>query len=904
VARLGFAAAAFLAFGGRADVAPALALGGFRTTGFAAAGFAAAGVAAGGRADDGFEAGALEAAGFTAAGFAAARGVDPGAAFFAGRAREGGFFAATAGIFRDLADFLSSGMADGPLQTGFAWARQGYSALAPLFCYALIFFGFGAIVHGVGGPTGGDSTPCPLCGGVHDPGGTCPRLAPTRVLTIRDSGILDPAGGRDLAAGPDASPAGSHTLLFGGDALPPLPPPPAQPAVPAVDPLVGMQVGSFRLVRLLGRGGMGAVYLAEHPVIGSRVAVKFLHEALAENPQVVARFYDEARAVNLIGHENIVAIYDLNLLPPNRYYFVMEYLDGAPLSELERRGRLEPRAALEILLQLTDALQCAHDRGVVHRDLKPDNVFLVQRSGRPDFVKLLDFGIAKLRDLSASLPGRTAAGLIVGTPEYMAPEQCDDGAIDARTDVYSLGVIAYELATGRLPFEGRTLTQLLLAHLRQKPRPPSELAPELDRGLERAILRALEKDPAARHQDMAAFGAALRATLDRLEARAAGAELPEPSATAPPVAPAPRRAPDSASPGATPKPASPTLRPPPPAAPPAVAPRREGGPGVSPPTAPSSVVARTIGPAPAPAPASAAVAPSAPSGPAAEPIRVELQGPGGPRQLEAAEVTRAGLFLRAEADLPRLFSRVELTVSHPVLRARLSLVGEVVRHVSPAEAAQWNMAPGFAVQLADLTPERRAALADLAEASRAAPPAATPAPAPRSAAERLAELEARPAASHYAFLGLPLDAEFSEVRRAARELRVQLEAVRAHPEAADHHPRATALLARLDAAQHALSAPAERLRYDAQRGNYLGVARCVAAGIPPAVVEARRREYLAAAPGKDREAQAHLARAQVARKLGNLPAAVASFEAALAADPLHLATLDAYVAFRRDSGGG
>jgi serine/threonine-protein kinase len=281
---------------------------------------------------------------------------------------------------------------------------------------------------------------------------------------------------------------------------------------------------------------------------------------------------------------------------------------------------------------------------------------------------------------------------------------------------------------------------------------------------------------------------------------------------------------------------------------------------------------------------------------------VELAGGDAPRHLVAAEVTRAGLFLRAESDLPRLFSRVQLSVSHPALKARLALTGEVVRHVSPAEAEQWHMAPGFAVQLTDLTPERRAALADLAESLHAAP-AAPAQPAARTAGDRLAELEGRPAATHYGLLGLPPDAEFAEVRRAARELRAQLEAVRARPEGADQHARATALLARLDLAQHALSVPAERLRYDAQRGNYLGVARCVAAGIPQGVIEARRREYLEANPSKAREAQSHLARAQVARKLKNAPAAVAAFEAALAADPLDLPTLDAYVAYRRESGG-
>jgi len=635
------------------------------------------------------------------------------------------------------------------------------------------------------------------------------------------------------------------TLLFGGDSLP-APPVPRPAAAPAADPLVGTQVGSFRLVRLLGRGGMGTVYLAEHPAIGSRVAVKFLHESLAENPQVVARFYDEARAVNLIGHENIVAIYDLNLVPPNRYYFVMEYLEGETLHAAARGHRLDTPAVLDVLLQLCDALQCAHERGVVHRDLKPDNVFLVTRGGKHDFVKLVDFGIAKLRGGAVTSSGRSSAGLIVGTPEYMAPEQCDDGSIDARTDVYALGVMAFELVARRLPFQGKTVTQLLLAHLQQRPPPLSQLVKGVDRELEQVIMKALAKAPAERHADMARFAEALRPIRARL---GAGGEAGAGAAT-PPAARA------------------------------------------SPPPIPSGPAAST-GPAPAPAPADAAP----------RPVVVDLRTGTTTRRLTALEVTRGGLFLGAEAELPPLFSRVELTLSHPALRTRLELSGEVVRHVAAAEAGRWHMAPGFAVQLVELTPERRAALTDLVEATRGAPsPSATPAAAPRSAAAQLLELEERRASTHYAFLGLPLDAEFAEIRKATRELRARLEGIRARPEGADQHARASALLGRLDVAQHTLSVPAERLAYDAGRGNYLGVARCVAAGVPQAVIEGRHREFLARHPDEERAVQSHLARAQVARKMKNSPAAIAAYEAALTTDPLDLATLEAYVAYRRQAG--
>ncbi|HET6440720.1 MAG TPA: serine/threonine-protein kinase, partial [Anaeromyxobacter sp.] len=294
-------------------------------------------------------------------------------------------------------------------------------------------------------------------------------------------------------------------------------------------------MGSFQVVRMVGRGGMGTVYLAEHPVIGSKVAIKFLHESMAHEPEVVARFYDEARAVNLIGHENIVGVFDLALLPPDRFYYVMEYLEGETLAALERRGTVPPVVGLEILLQLCDALAAAHEQGVVHRDLKPENVFLVSRRGRSHFVKLVDFGIAKLRGAGR---GRTQAGVLVGTPEYMSPEQCDDGAVDARTDVYALGVMAFELFTGQLPFSARSTTQLLLAHMGKPPPRPSSIAP-IDAELERAILKALEKEPDRRFQDMAAFADALRPVQKRLSAPSPAAIPAPPPAPAPPPGPAP-----------------------------------------------------------------------------------------------------------------------------------------------------------------------------------------------------------------------------------------------------------------------------------------------------------------------------------------------------------------------------
>ncbi|MEY2669316.1 MAG: hypothetical protein RJA59_1954, partial [Pseudomonadota bacterium] len=575
----------------------------------------------------------------------------------------------------------------------------------------------------------------------------------------------------------------------------------------AVDPLVGATVGSFRVVRALGRGGMGTVYLAEHPVIGSRVAIKFLHESMAASPELVARFYDEARAVNRIGHENIVGIFDLSMLPPNRYYIVMEYLDGDALSALLRRGNLPQAEALAILLQLCDALQCAHERGVVHRDLKPDNVFVLRRRGAP-FVKLLDFGIAKLRDAP---PGaQTAAGMIVGTPEYMAPEQCDNRPIDARADVYALGVMAYQMLTGVLPFTG-TITQLLLAHVREEPRPPRSVNWLLPPALDDAILRALRKRPEDRFPDMAAFAAALAEGRD-----------------------APARRP------------------------------------------------------PEPAPAAERLV-----------LRVQLAGESQARSCPASELTRGGVYLESGPPLPAPFSRAVVSVPDGGSGAT-PVPAEVVRVVQPTEAKAWGMAAGFALQFLPGNPAERAALERLAGGT---PAPHRPEATDESAAALLDALESHSHGTHYEFLGLPLDAELKEVQSRARALRVQLEGLRGRKLSPRHASLVAPLLSRVAFAGDVIGVASERLAYDAGSGNHLGVARCIAAGLPEALVAQRRQEFLRARPGAEERVRQCLSRAKVARAVGNLEFARAQYEEALAADPLDLEIHREYWALRRDLEG-
>jgi eukaryotic-like serine/threonine-protein kinase len=258
----------------------------------------------------------------------------------------------------------------------------------------------------------------------------------------------------------------------------------------------GEKAGPWIVEREIGRGGMGSVYAVTHEDIGKRAALKVMHRRLVTTASA-ERILLEARVVNQVGHPNIVDIFETGALPDGRPYIVMERLEGVPLSFRADEGKILPDQVISILLQVCDALIAAHAANVVHRDLKLDNIFLIDNPDDPQHprVKLLDWGIAKVISNDVRV---TIEGQLVGTPQYLSPEQARGAAVSPQTDVYSLGVMAYELFLEQLPFEAETSAEIMAMHLRATPPPPSEMWPDIPPGLENLLLAMLAKDPESR----------------------------------------------------------------------------------------------------------------------------------------------------------------------------------------------------------------------------------------------------------------------------------------------------------------------------------------------------------------------------------------------------------------------
>lgn len=288
-----------------------------------------------------------------------------------------------------------------------------------------------------------------------------------------------------------------------------------------VDPLVGHVLDEkYRLDERLGIGGMGTVYRARHLLIDRPVAVKVLNQRFVEDEAARTRFRREARAAGRLQHPNAVTVTDFGQSPDGYVYIVMELLEGRTLRDvLAKEAPLDPARAVALMLQISAAVAAAHEAGIIHRDLKPANIFIVQRAEVPAVVKVLDFGIAKLalESLDEDEPMTlTQIGAMIGTPRYMSPEQCDGAELTPAADVYSLGVILYEMLTGTVPFSGTSPLAIAMKHTSEIPRSPRDFVSTIPPALEAVVLHTLEKLPHNRPANAAAFRSELLATADRL----------------------------------------------------------------------------------------------------------------------------------------------------------------------------------------------------------------------------------------------------------------------------------------------------------------------------------------------------------------------------------------------------
>ncbi len=293
-----------------------------------------------------------------------------------------------------------------------------------------------------------------------------------------------------------------------------------RPAAASADPLIGQVLeGKYQIQSKIGQGATGAIYRAERINIGDCVAVKVLKPELAEDYAAAERFRREALALGRIRHPNVIAIYDYFEQQrrdnrPASIFLVMELLSGKTLRDVLRQEHvLDIRRTIRLMIQVCSALQVAHERNVIHRDLKPENIMLEQYDRQNEMPKVIDFGLARLRLTGKLIKTLTEQGRVAGTPYYMSPEQWMDRQLDARTDIYALGIICYEMLTGRVPFNADTVMQLANKHVKLPPQPPIELRRELPMGVSQAILKALAKQPQERPATTLAFADMLQRGL-------------------------------------------------------------------------------------------------------------------------------------------------------------------------------------------------------------------------------------------------------------------------------------------------------------------------------------------------------------------------------------------------------
>jgi serine/threonine-protein kinase len=659
--------------------------------------------------------------------------------------------------------------------------------------------------------------------------------------------------------------------------------------------LEGQRHGPLVLRRRLGAGALGSVYLAEYPPTGNRFAVKVLHPHLAVRPGVCARFFAEARAARELAHRHVARVLDARPGPGGLPALLMEYADGEPLSRLPMP--LAPVEAVELLGQALAALEAAHARGLVHRELSADNLILTRAADGERRVKVLDFGAAAVLTASLSEEEREC-GMVVGAPAFIAPEQWTGEAVDGRADLYALGVVGYLLVTGRLPFGFGRVGELA-------PPQPHELNPCVPAALSAVLLRALAQRPEERFQDARAFRAALDACLapasaapeagePKLDIDVVVGDLLAVAAESPAAPEAGERVPWGAMPIPLTVPA------------PGAAERVPGGATPAPVRGTGGVtifgqalaedgatplylaLREAAQQAPTPPPVVEVRAPRI-AAPAGLVFRVGLGEGGALAPVEAGDVALDGFFAAWDGVLPPLAARLPVEVTFA--GRTVACEGDVVRHVSHDEALTWSVAAGVFVQFTEPGEPLRQLLAAALRGAPHVPGPQGAEPGPDAELARLLSRAASVSGNPYSLLGAPPHVDTAGVhRRAAAALR-RLDDFRRKPLPAEQRRALEALRQRVEAARRTLSEPLSRAGYDALRGNLAGLMRCVREGLTEEAVEPLRRAFLTARPDAEARARALFTQGHALEVQHALGAALVRYAEALALDPLNVSWL-------------
>lgn len=702
---------------------------------------------------------------------------------------------------------------------------------------------------------------------------------------------------------------------------------PPPPEAAGSDPLLGTALGDYSLVRELGRGSTGVVYLAEHLATGLQVAIKVVHRHLLGDRVLARQMAREARFANQIALDTVVNVFDFSDEDPLGSYLVMEHLQGETLLDVASQ-RLPADEALALLSQVADALGEAHRRNIVHAALKPSNIFRTTTDSKQNLAKLLPFGVPTGPAEPDEEPGDRAVALL-GSPEFRAPEQTLGAPPDPRMDVYCLGAIAYLLATGRVPFTAPTPQALERAHAEVVPAPPHRVNPRISRGWSAAIMRALEKSPERRFLNGSELAQAFRAAPaepDPVATTTARFVLEAPAGKSEPIAgglsegfvvadpPRPAQVAAAAAPasiggGLADGVVVTNAQVAPPAAPASIGSGLADGFVVTtpapptrvatPPGATASVDRRPAGPGAAPQP-------SAPTGLAEEApsqglvlraaITDERAQPLG--DFVCSSVTRAGLIVCTPGPLPALLSRVKLTFAD---LDGLTCDAQVVHHLSADQAAQWKVSPGYGVQFGTLTPEQRARLEGAHQGLR--PPETASGIARRpddpAATEVLKRFSAERAADGYGMLSISKAAPFDAIRDRVRDAKRVLEGLAGRPLSLAQQQAFEEARLRLDQVGQTLSNAMSRVEFDAERGNFEGVARCISAGISVAEIEEVRLRFLKTHPGIAGKSHGSILAGQTLEARQQMPLALETYAEALRSDPLNLTAQQRYWAVRR-----